>query len=58
MNKTVHICGKWERTPWLLRCWPFRKPDYRRTVCVVDEFRDCAWLWQYAGEDLPGFSGD
>lgn len=52
MNKPVFICGEWERTPWLLRL--LGKPDYRRTVCVVDEMRDCDWQWQYAGEELPG----
>lgn len=56
MRKPVIICGKWERTPWLLRQWPFRKPDYRRWALIADEFEDIAWRWQYAGEDIPGAS--
>lgn len=55
-SKPVIICGMWERTPWLLRL--FGRPDYRRNICIVDEFSDLAWRWQYAGEKLPGAPAD
>lgn len=53
MNKPAVLCTGWERTPWLLRQWPFRKADYRRRVFIAYG-GNSDWQWQYAGESLPG----